>query len=367
MNHSFSSNSLESMESDETSLSSHGKKNNSKKPFEGKNLEKKVEEMMRLMERTMDTWVRVINDVRDDQKKIDIRLQQMEKDIKFLKNKKVMEEEILQQQQRNSRLLMEKRQYEQQQQHQQHQYQQRQEIYQQENIGMDVENIDSFGSYTNNNTLKMASRYQIRESQTIQIPRESYEKIIHNQNQNQFPMFSSSSSSQMISSSTMLSSSSSTSSIGPVRPIQKTQSDSMLNYHSIPLMISNSDITGYKEIKLDNFDIPIETIRRYLETTCLSADIKLFKMMYIEGVPIRHIKKSFQYWLDNKMNEDIGGKYIRDTVCKNIEKLYTKVNTMNYYKDNNDKFLSNQEHIMKLSDEKYKDKLLQQIVTIIEM
>jgi len=137
-------------------------------------------------------------------------------------------------------------------------------------------------------------------------------------------------------------------------------------------MISNSDITGYKEIKLDNFDIPIETIRRYLETTCLSADIKLFKMMYIEGVPkeyipIRHIKKSFQYWLDNKMNEDIGGKYIRDTVCKNIEKLYTKVNTMNYYKDNNDKFLSNQEHIMKLSDEKYKDKLLQQIVTIIEM
>ena len=40
---------------------------------------------------------------------------------------------------------------------------------------------------------------------------------------------------------------------------------------------------------------------------------------------------------------------------------------MNFYKDNMDRFLSNQEHIMKLSDEKYRDKLLQQIVPIIEI
>jgi hypothetical protein len=70
------------------------------------------------------------------------------------------------------------------------------------------------------------------------------------------------------------------------------------------------------------------------------------------------------------MNDDVGGYYIRNTIARNIEMLYMKVNRYEDYENDGegqDKFLSNQEHIMKLSDDKYKEKMLKKIVSLVEI
>ncbi len=107
----------------------------------------------------------------------------------------------------------------------------------------------------------------------------------------------------------------------------------------------------------------------------IGGDIKLFNKMYVENtqkafLPIRHIKKRFQYWLDGHMQEDdLQGTYIKNTIIQNIESLYRKINIYEEYeRDNNlDQFMANQEHISSLSQEKYKDKFLQQIIPYIEL
>ena len=78
------------------------------------------------------------------------------------------------------------------------------------------------------------------------------------------------------------------------------------------------------------------------------------------------MKKKYQYWLDDKMNDDdSSGTYIKNTVIKNIEQCYLSVNI---YIDNDmdiDDFIKNQEYISKLSEQKYKDQFLKKIVGII--
>jgi hypothetical protein len=132
--------------------------------------------------------------------------------------------------------------------------------------------------------------------------------------------------------------------------------------------------TTYRDLKLEIFDIPVDFVKKCLEMNSMGGDIKLFKKMYIDGVPkeylpIRHIRKKFQYWLNGHMNDDdTNGSYIKDTITRNIESLYLKINMYENYQSNNiDQFVNNQDHINKLSDEKYKEKLLIQIIPMIDL
>ncbi len=130
---------------------------------------------------------------------------------------------------------------------------------------------------------------------------------------------------------------------------------------------------GYRELRLEVFDIPNEFVKKCLELNSIAGDIKLFKKMYIEDVPkeylpIRHIRKKFQYWLDGHMNDDdSNGSYIKDTITRNIESLYLKINMFENYQSNIDQFVNNQEYINKMSDEKHKEKLLAQIIPMIDL
>lgn len=130
---------------------------------------------------------------------------------------------------------------------------------------------------------------------------------------------------------------------------------------------------GYRDLKLEIFDIPNEYVKKCLEMNSIGGDIKLFKKMYIEDVPkeylpIRHIRKKFQYWLNGHMNDDdTNGSYIKDTICRNIESLYLKINMFENYQSNIDQFINNQDHVNKLSDEKHKEKLLLQIIPMIDL
>jgi len=127
----------------------------------------------------------------------------------------------------------------------------------------------------------------------------------------------------------------------------------------------------YKELKIESFDIDENIIKKCLEMHSLAGDIYLFQKMYIDDIPkeyypIRHIKKKFQYWCDDHMNDDhTNGVYIRDTILKNIEECYMKVNIIENYKGKTDLFLANQEHIYNLSELKYKDKFLSKIIAIL--
>ncbi len=132
-------------------------------------------------------------------------------------------------------------------------------------------------------------------------------------------------------------------------------------------------IGGYRDLRLEIFDIPNEFVKKCLEMNSIAGDIKLFKKMYIEGVPkeylpIRHIRKKFQYWIDGHMNDDdSNGSYIKDTISRNIESLYLKINMFENYQANIDQFVNNQEYINKLSDEKHKEKILAQIIPMVDL
>jgi hypothetical protein len=132
-------------------------------------------------------------------------------------------------------------------------------------------------------------------------------------------------------------------------------------------------VTKYVEVKVKHFDIDEKIIKKYLNMNSTNGDIQLFKKMYIDNVakeyiPIRHIKKKFQYWIsDHMQDDDTGGEYIVSTVLKNIELSYMKVNNMDNYGDDIDQFLKNQEHINRLHDVKYKEKIMTLIISNVDI
>jgi hypothetical protein len=127
----------------------------------------------------------------------------------------------------------------------------------------------------------------------------------------------------------------------------------------------------YKEIKRESIQIDQNIVKRCLDNCNIQSDVDLFKIIYTDSTykeyyPIRNIKKKYQYWLDNKMNDDdANGTYIKNVILKNIEELYLKINNYENYSTNIEQFLKNQEHIHVLMEEKYKDRFLAKIIETI--
>lgn len=150
--------------------------------------------------------------------------------------------------------------------------------------------------------------------------------------------------------------------------------DYTINNNTIKNNIVENDNNFYKELKVETFlhlNINKDFIKECLNMSNINGDIKLFKKIYIDNIlkeyyPIRHIKKKLQYWLDNHMNDDdTNGTYIKNIIFKNMETCYLKINIFDEHCDNTEQFLKNQEHINKLSEQKYKDKFLTKIIQII--
>jgi predicted nucleotidyltransferase len=58
---------------------------------------------------------------------------------------------------------------------------------------------------------------------------------------------------------------------------------------------------------------------------------------------------------------------LKNTILKNIERAYLKINTFENYSDDTEQFLKNQEHINNIMEEKYKDKFLVKIIQLINI
>ena len=136
--------------------------------------------------------------------------------------------------------------------------------------------------------------------------------------------------------------------------------------------IIEHESNNYKSIVKESYEIDDSFIRDCLDMTSLEGDIKIFKKMYIDDIskeyyPIRHIKKKIQYWNGTNMIDDPNGTFIKNTILKNIEECYLKVNNYDDYSNNMDQFLKNQEHINKIMEEKYKNNFLAKIISIISI
>lgn len=137
--------------------------------------------------------------------------------------------------------------------------------------------------------------------------------------------------------------------------------------------ILENNILFYKELKKEDIILDENFVKECLNVTNIKGDIKIFRKIYIDNIPkeyypIRHIKKKYQYWYDGHMVDDeTNGNYIKNTILKNIEECYLRINTYDNYLNDMEQFLKNQEHINKLSEQKYKDLFLKKIIEIISI
>ena len=140
----------------------------------------------------------------------------------------------------------------------------------------------------------------------------------------------------------------------------------------IPIIKVNSFSNFYIDIKKEKLELDNSFIKKCLESHTINADLKIFKKIYIEDIPnscysIRTIKGNYQYWLNNKMNDDDeNGTYIKDIIIHNISNAYLEANNFDHYLQDNDLFIKNQEYILDMNKQKYKDKLFNNILKIIK-
>ena len=140
----------------------------------------------------------------------------------------------------------------------------------------------------------------------------------------------------------------------------------------ISIIKVNSFSNFYIDIKKEKLELDNSFIKKCLESHTINADLKIFKKIYIEDIPnscysIRTIKGNYQYWLNNKMNDDDeNGSYIKDIIIHNISNAYLEANNFDHYLQDNDLFIKNQEYILNMNKQKYKDKLFTNILKLIQ-
>lgn len=160
--------------------------------------------------------------------------------------------------------------------------------------------------------------------------------------------------------------------ISEIKNIDSNKNNDVQVVEDIPLIKSTS-FNNYIELKKEQFNLDIEFVKKCLESHNINSDLKIFKKIYIDNVPnscypIRHISGNYQYWLNNKMNlDDENGSYIKDTIINNISNIYLEANLFDNYKNETDLFIKNQEYILNMSKDKYKNKLFKKILEIIEV
>tara|TARA_Y100000768_G_scaffold323341_1_gene259803 strand:- start:235 stop:765 length:531 start_codon:yes stop_codon:yes gene_type:complete len=138
------------------------------------------------------------------------------------------------------------------------------------------------------------------------------------------------------------------------------------NIKVIESKINNTSIINTRNnFKKEKFEFEESIIKTFLEKNSLSGDFEMFQLMYYkeskESYPIKKISDNkYQYWNNNIWNDD-NLDSIKSILIYNIRYCYLKVNKYDDYKENSDKFIKNQEHINKLSDSKYVNKLLSYI------
>ena len=112
-------------------------------------------------------------------------------------------------------------------------------------------------------------------------------------------------------------------------------------------------------------NIDKEKITKSLKYHDMYYDCKILKEFYLKNknnLPIIIINsRMYKYRYNNKWIIDYGGTNLKNLLSNSIRNTYSRYNTMNNYKDINI-FILNQEHIKKLTKNKYKNQLFKEFI-----
>ena len=157
--------------------------------------------------------------------------------------------------------------------------------------------------------------------------------------------------------------------------------DSIKKQRARAVSYDDSD-KSIKKKKIEHFEvtdifqieyIEPEFVRECLEKCDITGDIKLFRKLFIKNIPkdqhiVRYLGgKNYEVKRNNLWIDDLNGNYIKNVLSKIFEKSYIVVNELEHYNGNIDQFLINQDHITQFDDDKYMEKLMSQITSIIDI
>jgi hypothetical protein len=117
---------------------------------------------------------------------------------------------------------------------------------------------------------------------------------------------------------------------------------------------NNKEELIIKNVKREKIIMSYEIILKFLSLSNVTGDVKMFKEYYITGIkkkliPFRKIDgQKYQYWNDNKWNDDLTGEIILDIVTKNIQSTYLSINDFDNIRDS-DTFIRYQTHITSIT------------------
>lgn len=117
-------------------------------------------------------------------------------------------------------------------------------------------------------------------------------------------------------------------------------------------------VAHMKSVVREDYDLTEDVVRQYLEKNSVNGDSLLLNRIY-KKKPVKFInRRRYEYYADEYWHTDVDGLYLRKILSGNLMNSYMKVNKFDHYKKDRDKFLRNQQHIMKLNDEAYQKRLV---------
>ncbi len=154
----------------------------------------------------------------------------------------------------------------------------------------------------------------------------------------------------------------------------KKQRARAVSYDDLDKSIKKKKIEHFELIDIFQIEgIEIEFVRECLEKCDITGDIRLFRKLFIKNIPrdkqiLRFLGgKNYEVKRNDLWIDDLNGNYIKNVLAKIFEKSYISVNELEHYNGNIDQFLINQDHITQFDDDKYMEKLMNQISSIIDI
>lgn len=130
---------------------------------------------------------------------------------------------------------------------------------------------------------------------------------------------------------------------------------------------NQSDIKKIRELKFENMNISNPDAIKALNYRDYRSVLHIFKLYYKNKLNVKNMypiriksTRSYEYYSNDEWIPDLYGKSIMNILCRNLEKLFIRINTIDHVGP--DYILQNQEFIYKMSDDKFKSDVLNRII-----
>lgn len=128
------------------------------------------------------------------------------------------------------------------------------------------------------------------------------------------------------------------------------------------------------ELKKTDLNIDKSNVLKVLSYRDYRSVLQIFRQVYKNknnlkySYPIRsNGKRSFDYYANNKWNNDTYGHISMNIICDNVQNLFIKYNDLDNGDVSDEDFMNNQQFICKLSDEKYRKDIFKSIAEEIRL